>query len=99
MTNNKKSLTYLNIVYLLFFLLLLFIKQNEVGIDNFCVHVHFPTGGIPKDGPSAGITIVCALISLYWKIPLRSMIAMTGEISLNGNVLPVCNIFNFVFNQ
>ncbi|KAF0772871.1 lon protease 2, peroxisomal-like [Aphis craccivora] len=66
-----------------------FVKNNEVGIDNFCVHVHFPTGGIPKDGPSAGITIVCALISLYWKIPLRSMIAMTGEISLNGNVLPI----------
>ncbi|CAH1738862.1 lon protease homolog 2, peroxisomal-like isoform X1 [Aphis gossypii] len=66
-----------------------FVKNNEVGIENFSAHVHFPTGGIPKDGPSAGITIVCALISLYWKIPLRPMIAMTGEISLNGNVLPI----------
>lgn len=66
-----------------------FVKKNEVNIDDFCVHVHLPTGGIPKDGPSAGITIVCALISLFWKIPLRPMIAMTGEISLNGYVLPV----------
>jgi len=69
-----------------------------VNIDDFCVHVHLPTGGIPKDGPSAGITIVCALISLFWKIPLRPMIAMTGEISLNGYVLPVCNEFNNVIN-
>ncbi|XP_029341622.1 lon protease homolog 2, peroxisomal-like [Acyrthosiphon pisum] len=66
-----------------------FVKKNEVNIDNFCVHVHLPTGGNRKDGPSAGITIVCALISLFWKIPLRPMIAMTGEISLNGYVLPV----------
>ncbi|XP_025191640.1 lon protease homolog 2, peroxisomal-like isoform X2 [Melanaphis sacchari] len=66
-----------------------FVKNNEVNIQDFCVHVHLPTGGIPKDGPSAGISIVCALISLYWKIPLKSMIGMTGEMSLNGYVLPV----------
>jgi len=41
---------------------------------------------------------VCALISLFWKIPLRPMIAMTGEISLNGYVLPVCHVLNNVFN-
>ncbi|XP_025191639.1 lon protease homolog 2, peroxisomal-like isoform X1 [Melanaphis sacchari] len=66
-----------------------FVKNNEVNIQDFCVHVHLPTGGIPKDGPSAGISIVCALISLYWKIPLKSMIGMTGEMSLNGYVLPI----------
>lgn len=60
-------------------------------MGNFCVHVHLPEGGIKKDGPSAGITVACALISLFWKIPLKSMIAMTGEISLQGYVLPVCN--------
>lgn len=66
-----------------------FVKKNEVNLHNFCVHIHLPRGGNPKDGPSAGITIACALISLFWKIPLKSMIAMTGEISLNGYILPV----------
>lgn len=62
-------------------------------ISNIGVHVHLPEGGHKKDGPSAGITIVCALVSLFWNIPLKSMIAMTGEISLTGHVLPVRNTF------
>lgn len=66
-------------------------------INNFSVHVHLPEGGYKKDGPSAGITIVSALVSLFWNIPLRSMMAMTGEISLTGHVLPVCNKCIIVF--
>ncbi|VVC36708.1 Hypothetical protein CINCED_3A004038 [Cinara cedri] len=71
-----------------------FAKDNELDKNHFCVHVHLPEGGHRKDGPSAGITIVCALVSLFWNIPLKSMIAMTGEITLQGYVLPVCNTFN-----
>jgi len=70
----------------------LLIKQSGLNIHNTCVHVHLPEGAQKKDGPSAGITIVCALISLFWNVPLRPMIAMTGEVSLTGYVLPVRNI-------
>uniref|UniRef100_A0A2S2NVD3 endopeptidase La n=1 Tax=Schizaphis graminum TaxID=13262 RepID=A0A2S2NVD3_SCHGA len=66
-----------------------FVKNNNVNINDFAAHVHLPTGGIQKDGPSAGISIACALVSLYWKVPLRPMIGMTGEISLSGYVLPI----------
>jgi len=59
-----------------------FFEENEV-------HIHFPSGATPKDGPSAGVTITTALVSLITGIPVSKDVAMTGEISLRGKVLPI----------
>jgi ATP-dependent Lon protease len=72
-----------------------FVKAHaaELGIDpaflDRAIHVHFPAGAIPKDGPSAGVTLVTALTSLATGRPVRSEVGMTGEVSLNGRVLPI----------
>ena len=65
----------------------------ELGVDaaalDRAVHVHVPAGAVPKDGPSAGITMVTALASLASGRPVRSEVGMTGEVTLNGRVLPI----------
>ncbi|MDG1224325.1 MAG: endopeptidase La [Candidatus Marinimicrobia bacterium] len=67
---------------------------NDFGIEpNFNeeldLHVHVPAGAIPKDGPSAGVSMITSLVSLITGIPVKSKVAMTGEITLRGNVLPI----------
>ena len=65
----------------------------ELGIDEALlerpVHVHFPAGAVPKDGPSAGVTMTTALVSLLTGRPVRAEVGMTGEVSLTGRVLPI----------
>ncbi|MFM6982527.1 MAG: endopeptidase La [Chitinophagaceae bacterium] len=78
MTFLKANAEYLNIDYKVF--------------NNWDTHVHFPAGAIPKDGPSAGITILTSLASLFTQRKIKPYLAMTGEITLRGRVLPVGGI-------
>ena len=65
---------------------------NEAIFDNWNVHIHVPEGAIPKDGPSAGVTMVTSLASSFTQRKIRKNLAMTGEITLRGRVLPVGGI-------
>src|SRR5690606_5309497 len=72
-------------------------RADELGLaKNFFnehdLHLHFPAAAVPKDGPSAGITIATTLISLLTDIPVKREVAMTGEVTLHGRVLPVGGI-------
>ncbi len=78
MTFLKANADYLNINYKVF--------------NQWDAHIHFPAGAIPKDGPSAGITILTSLASLYTQRKVKPFLAMTGEITLRGRVLPVGGI-------
>ncbi|HMC00675.1 MAG TPA: S16 family serine protease, partial [Flavobacteriaceae bacterium] len=76
-----------------------YIKANadELGIDpevfdKYNVHIHVPEGATPKDGPSAGVTMLTSLVSLFTQKKVKKSLAMTGEITLRGKVLPVGGI-------
>lgn len=69
-------------------------NADELGIDeksfaDIDIHIHVPAGAIPKDGPSAGIALFCALVSLFKGVPVGAATAMTGEITLRGKIMPI----------
>ncbi len=72
-------------------------KAEQLGIhykvfENYDLHVHVPAGAVPKDGPSAGITMLTAMASVYTQRKVKAKVAMTGEITLRGKVMPVGGI-------
>jgi ATP-dependent Lon protease len=70
-------------------------KQLEIPedfLEKHDIHIHIPAGSMPKDGPSAGVTMMTALVSLLTGLRVRADVAMTGEITLRGRVLPVGGI-------
>ncbi|MBW1894173.1 MAG: ATP-dependent protease, partial [Deltaproteobacteria bacterium] len=76
-----------------------YIRSNTLALnipenffDDHDIHIHVPAGAIPKDGPSAGLTIAAALISLLTGRPAKRDVALTGELTLSGRVLPVGGI-------
>jgi ATP-dependent Lon protease len=69
-------------------------RASKLGIrdnvfEKFDMHIHVPEGATPKDGPSAGIAMTTAMVSIFTGIPVRADVAMTGEITLRGEVLPI----------
>lgn len=67
------------------------VEKNKY-LEEISLHIHFPEGATKKDGPSAGVTIVTCIASLLLRMPPREHLAMTGEITLSGKVLPVGGI-------
>jgi ATP-dependent Lon protease len=65
------------------------LRFDEHALDGRELHLHVPAGAIPKDGPSAGVTMVTAIASLLTRRPVRSSVGMTGEVTLQGRVLPI----------
>ena len=64
-------------------------KIDPKMFEKMDVHIHVPEGAVPKDGPSAGVTMTTALVSCFSEIPVKANLAMTGEVTLRGNVLPI----------
>jgi ATP-dependent Lon protease len=65
------------------------VAGNAIDFDKKDIHIHVPSGAIPKDGPSAGVTMITTLASLFTGIRVNPKLAMTGEVTLRGAVLPI----------
>lgn len=83
------SISKSNVFTLYSFQYQLGIEKEKKLLEKKDIHIHFPAGAVGKDGPSAGVTIATVLVSLFSKKCVRSDVAMTGEITLRGLVLPV----------